>query len=68
MKTGNKIEVILGIVVVFYIIADTLPQAFEQISNISSDGSGVTMLKLLPLVAGIGILYAIYRSTMGKNN
>ncbi|MFW6130101.1 MAG: hypothetical protein ACOC56_02880 [Atribacterota bacterium] len=76
MKTGNKIEVILGIVVVFYIIADTLPDAFNQLTSVNETMTtganetgtvkGVVFLKLLPLIAGVGLLYLIYRSTLKK--
>ena len=56
-------EVVLSMTILFYLIVDTLPDAFDSLANVSSESKGISLLKILPIIVVGGILYKFYKTT-----
>lgn len=59
-KTKNDMNRIFGMIILVLFVVEAVPIVLDKIANLSGDGIGYTMLGLLGMIVGVGVLYMVY--------
>lgn len=67
VNADKAVQLVIGALVVFYLIANTFNDAGSEIEQVNESIKGGTLIKLLPLFLAIAVIVIMVRSTrMGK--
>ena len=64
-STSKLTTAIVGVILVFYLIANTFNDAGSEVEGINESIKGGSIMKLLPLFLAFGVVIAVYQMTKG---
>jgi len=64
--TDKVVGAIFGAILVFYLIANTFNDASDELEGVNESHKGGKLIKLLGLFLAFGVVFAMYKSFIGK--
>jgi len=66
LSTSAVMGAIFGVILIFYLVANTFNDASDEIATINESHKGGKFMKLLPLFLAFGVVFTVYKMMVGS--